>query len=115
MKKIEGESCLAHGCYFYIDDSCPSGCVCDLIDPYHFTGVCVSYPSIKKKVEENPNLCQTHTDCTKKGSGNYCALYRNSDNKYGICFASVTEAEDAFKMASNSKFKKDFLKMSVST
>ncbi|XP_039687328.1 albumin-1 isoform X1 [Medicago truncatula] len=107
MKKIEGESCESRGCIFYINDSCPSGCVCDPIDPVTWAGVCVSYSSIKKKVEEHPNYCETHTECTKKGSGNFCARFANSDIKYGWCFASISEAENAFKIASTSEFKND--------
>lgn len=48
----------------------------------------------------------------KKGIGNFCAHYPNSDNKHGWCFASITEAEYFFKIAAAKyKFRKDILKM----
>ncbi|KEH34643.1 Leginsulin/Albumin-1 [Medicago truncatula] len=78
-------------------------------------GICNPYNTMKKKVEENPNLCQTHTECKKKGSGNFCARHINSDVKYGFCFASFSEAQDAYKMAITSNIKKDFLKIPGTT
>jgi len=112
MKKVEGDCQVGYCDKFTF---CDYGCYCFSTEPYSGAGVCLPLPSIKKKVEENPNLCQTHTECTKKGSGNYCAIYPYSDYKYGFCFASVTEAEDAYKIASTYKFKKDFLKMPGTT
>jgi len=114
MKKIEGgESCNYGYCsYFYL---CKGDCYCYSSNPYTGEGSCYPVYSIKKKVEEHLNLCQSHTECTNKGSGNYCGRYPNSDIKYGFCFASISEAEDVFKMAYNSKFKNDFLKMPATT
>jgi len=61
-------------------------------------------------VEEHPNLCQTHADCAKKGSGRFCARYRNPDIEFGWCFASNYEAQEIFfKIFSNY----DFTKMSA--
>jgi hypothetical protein len=89
------------------------GCRCFVTDALTLPGFCATLISIEKKVEELPNLCWSHAECIRKGSGNYCAHLPNSDIKYGFCFASISNAEDAFKMASSSKFKKDFLKMYV--
>jgi len=112
MKKIEGD-CLSF-CGPGVAQGCDEGCWCFIPDIWGI-GSCESIDSIKKKVEEHPNLCMSHRECTKKGSGNFCARHPNSDIKYGFCFASIYEAEDAFKMTSTSKFKKDFLKMSGTT
>jgi viroplasmin and RNaseH domain-containing protein len=77
-----------------------------------------------KMIEEHPNLCKTHAECIKKGSGNFCARYPNADIEYGWCFPSVDEAEryfkigsnpvvnNFFKIASNSN-EKDYLKMAL--
>ncbi|AES70993.1 putative albumin I chain a [Medicago truncatula] len=113
MKKVEGVDCTGA----YCDDltGCGDYCFCDVIYFLGNQGVCVPYSAMKKKVEENPNLCQTHTECKKKGSGNFCARHINSDVKYGFCFASFSEAQDAYKMAITSNIKKDFLKIPGTT
>lgn len=112
VKKIEGDECQ-RACYVFFPNDCSSHCFCNIQDPFGYWGVCTELPSMKKMVEENPNLCHSDTECRNKGSGNYCARFPNSDLKYGWCFASIAEAEDAFKMASSYKFNKDFLKMSL--
>jgi hypothetical protein len=42
-------------------------------------------------VEEHPNLCESHDDCMKKGSGSFCACFPNLDIQYGWCLASISK------------------------
>ncbi|XP_058773225.1 albumin-1 D-like [Vicia villosa] len=75
-----------------------SDCRCFLFAP--FTGYCTSAGT--KSVEEHPNVCQFHVDCTEKKTGTFCARYPNPNIKHGWCFASKSEAEDVlFKFFSN--------------
>jgi hypothetical protein len=117
MKKVEA-NCDGRLCGTFMKD-CDSGCKCIAFECVSFVcyGTCenrnVVSGNFQRKVEEHPKLCWSHDECTKKGSGNYCARFPNSNLKYGFCFASVSEAQDAFKMASSYKFKNDFLKMSL--
>nr|QMV80714.1 cyclotide precursor [Clitoria ternatea] len=53
-------------------------------------------------VDDHHLLCQSHEDCFKKGSGNFCAPFLGHDVKYGWCFHAESEG---FLL-------KDFLKMS---
>jgi hypothetical protein len=100
------------GCYLYKPKSCGTGCKCV---PASLTyGACVkeSFEHVAKMVEEHPNLCQSHAECTKKGSGSFCARYPNPDIEYGWCFESNSHAEASFKKALiNSEFSNFFLKM----
>ncbi|KEH34652.1 putative albumin I chain a [Medicago truncatula] len=112
MKKIEGTGC-GMPCN-EVHDVCDSeDCFCYSEASFSGDGNCVTFTPFIKKVEEHPNLCQTHTECTKKGSGNFCARFPNSNRKYGFCVAANSEAKEAFKMASSSKLKNYFLKMYV--
>jgi len=117
MKKVEGAGCQKSCNNF--SPGCPSGCKCIIYEYVYgiFVGFCendnVLSGNFQRKVEEHPKLCWSHDECTKKGSGNYCAHFPNSNLKYGWCFASVSDAQEAYKMASSYKFKKDFLKMSL--
>ncbi|KAK7358102.1 hypothetical protein VNO77_00023 [Canavalia gladiata] len=43
-----------------------------------------------------PKLCQSHDDCMKKGSGNFCAHYPNHYIDYGCCFDSDSETPKGF-------------------
>ncbi|KEH34653.1 putative albumin I chain a [Medicago truncatula] len=108
MKKIEGAKC-GEACDTQFNFcNAGDGCRCFITDAYlTLPGFCAQLTSIEKKVEELPNLCWSHAECIRKGSGNYCAHLPNSDIKYGFCFASISEAEDVL-------LKRDFLKMSVS-
>nr|P86842.3 RecName: Full=Cyclotide cter-B; Flags: Precursor [Clitoria ternatea]AEK26412.1 cyclotide precursor cter B [Clitoria ternatea] len=54
-----------------------------------------------KTMDEHHLLCQSHEDCYKKGSGNFCAPFFNHDVKYGWCFRAEFEGY----------LLKDFLKM----
>ncbi|KEH34243.1 putative albumin I chain a [Medicago truncatula] len=112
MKKVEAADCLI-SCS---PDSphCDVGCECHITSL--FSGSCFSKFLVdpKKMVEKYSKVCQSHTDCTKKGSGSFCGRYPNSILEYGWCFASESEAEDIFfKIASKSKFSKDFLKRPI--
>ncbi|KEH34658.1 putative albumin I chain a [Medicago truncatula] len=113
MKKVEAAFCFRVPCN--PDYGCNGDCVCALtwhpVVPMYECYDPRSYAELKKKVEEPPKLCWSHAECTKKGSGNYCARFPNL--QYGLCFPSVSEAVNAFKMASSLKFEKDFLKMSL--
>ncbi|GAU30826.1 hypothetical protein TSUD_267460 [Trifolium subterraneum] len=62
-------------------------------------------------VEQHPNLCQSHDDCTQKRSGSFCARYPNPDIEYGWCFDSDSHAQASFKNALYSKSPNFFLKM----
>jgi len=117
MKKVE--ACESHICWAWqSDDVCYSGtdpepnCYCH---PSTFlNGFCRDYGSehaMMKKMEEDPNLCQSHADCKKKGSGSFCARNPNADIKYGWCFASGSHAQAAFRNALNSEFENLSLKM----
>ena len=95
---------------------CPSSS-CRCIPVVLVGGNCVdpSSPTITKMVEENSNLCQSHSDCTRKGSGSFCARYPNPDIEYGWCFSSSSRAQEVFfKISSNTQFIKD-LKMRPGT
>jgi len=48
--------------------------------------------SVAKMRDEHPNLCQSHEECRKKGSGNFCARNPNNYMDYGWCFNSDSEA-----------------------
>nr|ADR30070.1 albumin-1D [Phaseolus vulgaris] len=52
--------------------------------------------SVAKTIDEHPNICQTHEECTKKGSGNFCARYPNHYMDYGWCFNSGSEELKGF-------------------
>jgi hypothetical protein len=115
MKKVEADGCITGTCNVGGAFYCGSNCFCDFLYPVTSpVGVCrylYSSEDLKKKVQEHPNLCWSHGECIEKGSGNYCARFPNL--KHGLCFASVSEAENVIKMASSSKFKNDSLKMSL--
>lgn len=67
-----------------------------------------------KLIEEHPNLCQSHADCTKKGSGSFCARYPNPDIEYGWCFVSNSKADDFFEIVHKSN-EKGLLKMPMTS
>jgi len=74
MKKpIEAADCSGICSPFEMPPCRSSDCRC--IPIALIGGFCI-YPisSIMKMVEQHPNLCQSHVDCTKKGSGRFCAL-----------------------------------------
>lgn len=94
------------------DIQCGNGCQCLYSYP-SFTdtpGLCNKESFVTKMVEEHPNLCKSHADCTRKGSGSFCALYQNSDPIYGACFDSISDAQTSFENALSSEFS-NMLKM----
>ncbi|KAK2414173.1 albumin-1 [Trifolium repens] len=109
-KNVAAVTCSG-ACSPFETKPCGSTKDCRCIPVGLVVGYC-TYPSavVMKRVEEHPSLCQSHADCTKKGTGSFCARYPNSDIEYGWCFASNTEAEFFFKTSSNYKFTKDYLK-----
>ena len=120
MTKIE--ACENFWCTIFNGYHCSSGCGC--IAAAGLAGFCRPQLTITKAVEEHPNLCQSHHDCIKKGTGSLCAYYPNSELQHGWCFTSNVEAEQYFEVLSNlaiNKFLKNifysngkgFLKMPV--
>ncbi|XP_058740775.1 albumin-1-like [Vicia villosa] len=125
MKNVEAVDCSGVCSPFETTPCRSTDCRC--VPWGLFAGQCI-YPTgselIVKMVEEHPYLCQSHSDCVKKGNGNFCANYPNSEIQYGWCFSSNTEAQhfftigsklagnDLFNIGSNGKTK-DFLKMAA--
>ncbi|XP_058739645.1 albumin-1-like [Vicia villosa] len=87
------------------ESECGDGCLCLIGIDY-----CLSISLVMKMVKKHPKLCESHADCTRKGSGSFCAYYPNSDIKYGVCFDSSSHAEASFKNALSSEFS-NLLKM----
>ncbi|KAK2379376.1 hypothetical protein P8452_35857 [Trifolium repens] len=109
VKKVEAACPIS--CLLYKPKSCGDGCKCV---PASLTyGVCVkaSFEHVANMVKEQPNLCQSHADCTKNGSGSFCARFPNPDIEYGWCFDSSSDAQASFKNALNSESSNFFLKM----
>ncbi|CAL5209985.1 unnamed protein product [Lathyrus oleraceus] len=114
VKKVESGYCSPVTCYTDRSGDCQFGCIC-YPSFFGYVGSCQPYVSVAKMVDDHPNLCQSHDECTKKGTGSFCGRYPDSNMEYGRCFSSKFQAEVFFvKMISNSQFKKDLLKMSVS-
>ncbi|CAK8574738.1 unnamed protein product [Lathyrus sativus] len=106
----EPDKCLA---FCEKDTPCGNGCQCVYSVPIlpRVPGICNTESFVTKMVEQHPNLCKSHADCTRKGSGNFCALYQSSDpNKYGVCFDSSSDARVSFKNALSTEFS-NMLKM----
>ncbi|RDX95478.1 hypothetical protein CR513_21992, partial [Mucuna pruriens] len=93
-KKINAENC---GSLCSLFTGCSSKeCVCwpEYLPPtLEPTYVCIHV----KMADQNPSLCQSHDECIKNGSGNFCARHPNPGMDYGMCV--------------NSGARKDFLKM----
>jgi hypothetical protein len=112
-KNVEAVTCPNSGslCSPFEMPPCGNAKDCRCIPWGLFFGTC-TYPSSSehnmKMIEEHPNLCQTHAECIKKGSGNFCGRYANADIEYGWCFVSVAEAERYFKIGSNTAVKSFF-------
>ncbi|KAK7405737.1 hypothetical protein VNO78_07346 [Psophocarpus tetragonolobus] len=93
MKKIEANECNGVCSPFEMPPCGSTDCRC--IPWGLFIGQCI-YPtggvaSVAKMIDEHPNLCQSHDECMKKGSGNFCARYPNHYMDYGWCFNSHSE------------------------
>nr|G1CWH1.1 RecName: Full=Cliotide T2; Flags: Precursor [Clitoria ternatea]AEK26403.1 cyclotide precursor cliotide T2 [Clitoria ternatea] len=92
-----GESCVQGECY-------TPGCSCDwpICKKNHIIA------TNAKTVNQHRLLCESHEDCFKKGTGNYCAFFPDSDVHFGWCFYAESDGyllKDFFKMS------KDNLKM----
>lgn len=115
MKKVEAQSCGGACAVFDSNPKCGSSkckCVYSII-PF-IAGHCDVRSSTDVETdEEHPNLCRSHVECTEKGIGSFCARYLDPDNQFGWCFASYSEAEEYFKIASKYKFTKEFLKLPI--
>ncbi|KAI5391526.1 albumin-1 [Lathyrus oleraceus] len=108
MKEVEAVCPLA--CVIHKPKGCGEGCKCI---PVSLTaGVCkkASFEDVTRMVEKHPKLCESHADCTKKGSGSFCARFRNPEIEYGWCFDSNPHAQASFKNALSSEFS-NLLKM----
>ncbi|ESW05734.1 hypothetical protein PHAVU_011G205400 [Phaseolus vulgaris] len=97
MKKTEAVVCSGVCSPFEMPPCGSSDCRCI---PYGlFIGAC-TYPrglsSVAKTIDEHPNLCRSHGECMKKGSGNFCARYPNDYVDYGWCFNSDSEELKGF-------------------
>ncbi|CAJ1978358.1 unnamed protein product, partial [Sphenostylis stenocarpa] len=79
MKNIEA-GCLGW-CNPNKPNSCGSSCKC-YFAPLPMGGVC-GKKSLKKTIEEHPNICVSDNDCVKKGSGDFCAPYPYENVDYG--------------------------------
>ncbi|AET01862.2 albumin-1 [Medicago truncatula] len=111
-KKVGATDCSGACSPFEMPPCRSSDCRCIPIGLV--AGYCTypSSPTVMKMVEEHPNLCQSHADCTKKESGSFCARYPNPDIEHGWCFSSNFEAYDVFfNVSSNRGLIKDFLPM----
>ncbi|TKY68518.1 Albumin-1 protein [Spatholobus suberectus] len=98
MKKVEAVDCSGVCSPFEMPPCGSTDCRC--IPWGLFIGQCI-YPiggvaSVAKMIDEHPNLCQSHDECMKKGSGNFCARYPNHYIDYGWCFNSDSEALKGF-------------------
>ncbi|CAK8575130.1 unnamed protein product [Lathyrus sativus] len=113
MKKVEADLCEKFACS-RSDPVCNDGCHC-ILSKGAEGGVCIRNKHVAKKVEEHPDLCESHADCTRKGSGSFCARYPNSDLKYGWCFDSNSDAEASFKNAFSSEFSNLKMPLEVSS
>ncbi|KAL9298319.1 hypothetical protein ACSQ67_024215 [Phaseolus vulgaris] len=95
MKNIEAGEC-PKACSPNTRQPCgSSGCYCM---PTLEGGVCLRgiLPPVAKMIDEHPNLCKSHDECIKKGSGNFCAPYPNHYMDYGWCFTSDAEELKSF-------------------
>nr|AGV54160.1 albumin-1C [Phaseolus vulgaris]AGV54295.1 albumin-1C [Phaseolus vulgaris] len=97
MKKIEAVVCSGVCSPFEMPPCGSSDCRCV---PYGlFIGSCIHPTGLSaaaKMIDEHPNLCQSHEECMKKGSGNFCARYPNHYMDYGWCFNSDSDALKGF-------------------
>ncbi|CAK8575127.1 unnamed protein product [Lathyrus sativus] len=108
MKDVEAVCPIS--CFLWKPQGCGDGCKCTPISLKY--GACKKESSedVTMMVEKHPNLCESHADCTKKGSGSFCARFLNPEIEYGWCFDSNPHAEASFKNALSSEFS-NLLKM----
>ncbi|CAK8575136.1 unnamed protein product [Lathyrus sativus] len=105
IRKIEADTCNA---YCELEGlKCGGDCECV---PIRIPYPCIPPHVASKIVDQHPHICESHEDCTRKGSGSFCGIYPVSDMKYGWCFDSKSDAEASFKNLLSSKFS-NLLKM----
>ncbi|XP_068486198.1 albumin-1-like [Phaseolus vulgaris] len=101
-KNIEAAHCVG-ACSMLDEAPCGSSdCSCyPTVGP--FLGLCKGLfgptqlsSSVAKMIDEHPNLCQSHEECMKKGSGNFCAPYPKHYMDYGWCVNSDSEELKSF-------------------
>jgi len=105
MKKVEA-GCERTACTVFEVYYCGPSCSCIIFGI--LGGVCFPTSTAMKVVEDHPNLCQSHDDCIKKGSGSFCGYYPNSEIQHGRCFTSNVEAERYFEILTNDPAKYNF-------
>ncbi|CAJ1978350.1 unnamed protein product [Sphenostylis stenocarpa] len=81
-------------------DTQPCGSsVCSCVPVAVIAGIClpdIAVESIAKSLDEYPNLCVSHHDCVKKGSGNFCTRSLYPNVPFGWCSHSNTEPLKGF-------------------
>nr|C0HKG0.1 RecName: Full=Cliotide T9; Flags: Precursor [Clitoria ternatea] len=87
-----GESCVFIPCLTTV-----VGCSCKNKVCYNNHVIAAEANSI----DDHHLLCQSHDDCIKKGTGNFCAPFLDHACQYGWCFRAESEGY----------LLKDFLKM----
>jgi len=66
MKKVEAQSCPTTDCR-NLPESCGDICICTHGRGRRYTCLPRAYKDAIKIVGENPNICQSHVECKKKG------------------------------------------------
>ncbi|CAJ1979249.1 unnamed protein product [Sphenostylis stenocarpa] len=96
MKRIEA-GCLDF-CLTIDTQPCGSS-VCSCVPVAVIAGIClpdIAVESIAKRLDEYPQLCVSHHDCVKKGSGNFCTRSLYPNVPFGWCSHSNTEPLKGF-------------------
>ncbi|CAJ1978352.1 unnamed protein product [Sphenostylis stenocarpa] len=92
LKNIEAEGAFCASTFCTLSPDCGIGCRC-------YYGGCYNnreLDSAAKTMEENSDLCESHEECKKKGSGDFCARSPNPLIHHGWCFHSHSEALKQF-------------------
>ncbi|CAJ1979251.1 unnamed protein product [Sphenostylis stenocarpa] len=81
-------------------DTQPCGSsVCSCVPVAVIAGICLpdtAVESIAKRLDEYSQLCVSHHDCVKKGSGNFCTRSLYPNVPFGWCSHSNTEPLKGF-------------------
>ncbi|RHN52714.1 putative albumin I chain a [Medicago truncatula] len=105
MENVEAQSCLSACTIFGSKPLCVSSRCrhCCKMPLNSFVGLCERRLSTDSERWKR-NILTTSVSliwiAQKKGIGSFCARYSNFDNEHGWCFASISEAEHIFKIAS---------------
>ncbi|CAJ1978351.1 unnamed protein product [Sphenostylis stenocarpa] len=91
MKNTEASGAFCASNFCSLSPDCGIGCYC------HYGG-CYNreLASAAKMMEENSDLCESHEECKKRGSGDFCARSPNPLIQHGWCFHSHSEALKQF-------------------